>query len=301
MRFVPFSAALSAAALCLSISSIAHAHGFAGKRFFPATLTMDDPFTQDELDFQASRFTAPDENGVPVRSTGLSAELGKRITRRFGISIGGDYQHLRSDTGETASGFGNLELGARYAAYVNGPRETAVAIGLNAEIGGTGARGVGADPFTTLSPTLYFGRGLGDLPHAARYLRPLAFTGIVAPNLPTDPAAPRTVSWGFTAQYNLEYLQAFVKDIGLRAPLNHVIPLIEMPMQTCLSQDCAGQSTGTINPGLIWFGRSGQIGLEMPIPVNARSGTHPGVLLQVHFYLDDLFPHSIGAPLFGRN
>ena len=40
---------LIAACISLFASSLVLAHGFAGKRFFPATLTTDDPFVADEL------------------------------------------------------------------------------------------------------------------------------------------------------------------------------------------------------------------------------------------------------------
>ncbi|MEJ2572374.1 MAG: hypothetical protein P8164_02105 [Gammaproteobacteria bacterium] len=43
---LPLLSLVMAAAPCL-----AAAHGFAGKRYFPATLTFDDPFTQDEFGF----------------------------------------------------------------------------------------------------------------------------------------------------------------------------------------------------------------------------------------------------------
>ena len=36
-------------ALVLTAAASAHAHGLAGKRFFPSTLTIDDPFVADEL------------------------------------------------------------------------------------------------------------------------------------------------------------------------------------------------------------------------------------------------------------
>jgi hypothetical protein len=35
------------------------------------------------------------------------------------------------------------------------------------------------------------------------------------------------------------------------------------------------------------------------IPVNSRTGSDVGFIVQLHFYLDDLFPHSLGRPLFG--
>ena len=55
----------------------------------------------------------------------------------------------------------------------------------------------------------------------------------------------------------------------------------------------------SINPGIIWSGRYCQFGVEALIPVNARSGSRVGVLGQLHFYLDDLFPRTLGRPLFG--
>ena len=54
-----------------------------------------------------------------------------------------------------------------------------------------------------------------------------------------------------------------------------------------------------MNPGVIWSGRYCQCGVEASVPVNARSGSRVGVLAQVHFYLDDLFPTVFGRPLFG--
>ena len=36
------------------------------------------------------------------------------------------------------------------------------------------------------------------------------------------------------------------------------------------------------------------------IPVNRQSGTSVGVIAQIHFFLDDIFPNSIGRPIFGN-
>jgi hypothetical protein len=41
-----------------------------------------------------------------------------------------------------------------------------------------------------------------------------------------------------------------------------------------------------------------QFGLEAVIPVNRESGRGVGVIGQVHFYLDDIFPNTIGKPIF---
>jgi hypothetical protein len=65
---------------------------------------------------------------------------------------------------------------------------------------------------------------------------------------------------------------------------------VEFAMETPTQGRSAGRTTGTVNPGVIWFGRYFQLGLEAVIPVNARSGKNVGVLGQVHFFLDDLLP-----------
>src|SRR5262249_4651523 len=55
----------------------------------------------------------------------------------------------------------------------------------------------------------------------------------------------------------------------------------------------------TINPGVIWAGTYFQVGAEAVFPVNHASGTGVGFLGQLHLYLDDMFPTTIGRPLLG--
>jgi hypothetical protein len=59
------------------------------------------------------------------------------------------------------------------------------------------------------------------------------------------------------------------------------------------------RSTGKINPGSIYVGDKYQLAVEAIIPVNRASGDTVGGMGQMHFYLDDIFPHSLGKPLFG--
>ena len=102
---------------------------------------------------------------------------------------------------------------------------------------------------------------------------------------------PNVLQFGFALEYSLIYLQEQVKDIGLRAPFDRLIPLIEFSFDTPLNRRQSGETTGTINPGVIWFGRYLQLGLELQIPVNRESGKNVGLLAQVHFYLDDILPN----------
>jgi hypothetical protein len=291
---------LCAVLIALSTPVVLWAHGFAGKRFFPTTLTIDDPFVSDELSFEVSHIKEPGEGEEsPTWSTEISGEYSKRITPSLGLSIGGEFLHLNPDEGKTENGFGNLELGAKYQLVTSAPHEALLAIGLDIEIGGTGGRSVGAESFSTFSPVLLFGKGFGDLPEGVSFLKPLAITGRLGVDVAREVEHnPVTLSWGFTVQYSLQYLQSFVKDVGLGAPFNRMIFLVELPLETCLNRGCGGQTTGTVNPGLIWFGKSIQLGLEAAIPINDQSGKNVGVRGLLHFFIDDLFPQSLGRPIF---
>jgi len=69
---------------------------------------------------------------------------------------------------------------------------------------------------------------------------------------------------------------------------------------TGLNRGAGGQTVGTVQPGVIWAGQYFQIGAEAIIPTTRLTGRGFGGVVQLNFYLDDLFPGSIGRPLFGN-
>ena len=301
-------ALLSGAALCalaLLAPGAAMAHGFAGQRFFPATIATDDPFVADEL-------SAPTVSTIRNSGPGggqeidTSVDFTKRITPSFGIGIGETWQHFSN----APPGFSNLAVSAKYQLLVNAPHEALLAVGVDAEIGGTGAKRVGADRFSTITPTLFFGKGMGDLPDGMKWLKPFAVTGTIGVGFPTqtstvtDPDTgdverhPNTLETGLAIEYSLPYLQSAVQDVGLPAPFNRMIPLVEFSFSTPFNRGLSGQTLATVNPGVIWAGRYFQIGAEAIIPANSRTGRNVGGIVQLHFFLDDIFPTSIGRPIF---
>jgi len=281
--------------LILLIPASSWAHGFAGQRFFPTTFQVDDPFISDEFSILINSVKqAGDE---PNKLTSIEIDYSKRIIPNFGLEFSEAYQHLGSNGDGSANGWDNLGVGAKWQFLTNAPHELIMSIGTDFDIGGTGAKGIGASSFTTISPALFFGKGLGDLPQSLNFIRPFAITGVIGPNFPTS-SDPDTLTWQFTIQYSLIYLQSFVKDIGLGAPFNRMIFVTEFPMETCLARDCKGQTTGTVNPGVVWCGKYMEFGVAAQIPVNSRSGSSVGVLGLIHLYIDDLFPKSIGRPIF---
>src|SRR6202047_3691080 len=102
-----------AALVCVATADAAFAHGFAGARFFPATLATDDPFVADELSLPT--FKAIRQPGSPPTTTyNFSGDISKRITKDFGISFGGGYQIQKPSNGKSVGGFNNIALGAKY-------------------------------------------------------------------------------------------------------------------------------------------------------------------------------------------
>ena len=298
------------------------AHEIVGNRFFPATLGIDDPGVNDELSFPTvSSFKTGDDPSFKQRD--ISGEFSKRITEAFAVSFGVTHSHFSAPGGPTgfgADGFQNLETTFKYRLFKDPLHEFVMSVGLSVEWGRTGAQSVGAEQFNVYTPTLYVGKGFGDLPDALSWIRPVAVTGQVGYAIPGrrstttfgvdpdtgDPTVdtefnPRVLNWGGTVQYSMPYLKSAVYDLGLPDFINRFIPLVEATMQTPVSNTFTSgtMTTGTINPGFLWVGNTFQVGVEALIPINRQSGTNVGVIAQLHFYLDDTDPRGIGKPIFG--
>jgi hypothetical protein len=302
MKPLRSDAVFAAAAILLSANSTALAHGWAGQRFFPATILTDDPFVADEMSLPQISVNPPGPDGS--RETDYQIDLSKRITPDTDITISNQWQHLQPVGLPSVAGLGPLQTGAQYQLFVNGPHEALGLVGLNVTWAHTGrVQALGAPDFTTLSPTFDFGKGLGDLPRSLPYLRPFAITGNLGFDFPTKVESagvpnPNNFNYGFSFQYSLPYLQCCVKDIGLRAPFNQLIPLVEIAFTTPMNRVTPGVGTvGTIQPGIIWAGPYFQIGAEAILPATRLTGHGYGGVFQFHVYLDDLFPHSIGKPI----
>ena len=306
----------TALAFCSTVPALSH--GIVGNRFFPATITTDDPFAADELSLPTVSYQ---NTGIDpsVKETDINGEFSKRITPDIGFSFATGWTHLgQQGPPRNPSGWQNIELGLRWQFLTNAPHEAVASVALNTELGGPGARRIGADPFTTYTPTFLFGKGAGDLPETLEWFRPLALTGTVGYAIPsmkktrsydTDLDTGETaidiehhsnqVVYGFAVEYSMLYLRSQVRDLGFPEWVNRLTPLVEFNFSSPTTGRFGEQTLGTINPGIIWSGQQIQLGIEAIIPATRATGRNVGVIAQVHFYLDDIFPRSIGRPLFG--
>jgi hypothetical protein len=296
----------------LAFSAPASAHCIVGNRFFPSTLIVDDPCVADEVSIPTiAEFKNGDDPSA--QELDISSEFDKTITKNFGVSISDTWTHLNVPGGGNVQGFANLDTGFKYQFLTMPAAELAMSVSLDVDWGGTGNRAVGADQFTTLTPTLFVGKGFGFLPESMKFFKPLAVTAQVGYAVPTESATsavdessglltttpnPQFLAWGGSLQYSLPYLKSAVQDLSLPDFVNRLIPLVEWNLETQVANFDGGEgTTGTINPGVIYVANKYQLSVEAMIPVNRASGDDVGVIGQVHLYLDDMFPNSFGRPL----
>lgn len=97
---------------------------------------------------------------------------------------------------------------------------------------------------------------------------------------------------------SLPYLQANVRDPGWPDAFSRLIPLVEFAFETPVQHGQGAGTTAFVNPGILWAGQGVQFGVEAVVPLTRDTGTGVGVIGQLHFYLDDLFPTTIGRPIF---
>jgi len=304
--FAALSLATTLAALAITslTSTTADAHVVCGARVFPATLTLDDPGVGDELSLPTIQYTPiPAAGGNPSGySVDYGYEFDKTITRDLGIAINGDYFTQRG-AGQNLNGWDNVTLTVKDELPCIDDHEFVASIGVVREFAKTGAArliNAGAiDGVSNTAPTLYAGKGFGDLPIG--YLRPFAVTGELSYAI-SDQRSLSPNEWDYSAslQYSMPYLQSQVKALDIPAFFTHLVPLVEV----AFSSPEQGPTTGTIAPGLLYEGRAYQVGVEAIIPANGvtRQTQGTGVLVQFHLFLDDfLYKTPIGRPLFNVN
>jgi len=92
-------------AAALSASS----HGFAGDRFFPATLTTDDPFAASEMSLPTiSEFRQRGE--PPFNEFDISTDISLLLFQNIALTAGGGCNVQRAANQRTRTGFDNVEL-----------------------------------------------------------------------------------------------------------------------------------------------------------------------------------------------
>jgi hypothetical protein len=309
-----------AAAATLAGIGPAFSHTIVGQRVFPATLAIDDPGVNDELALPTFSYFANPDNSNEFDFNGFYQ---KTITYDLSFSIADTFTHQHFEGIGTINGWKQLRTGLKYVPYQNAEHEFIVAVGGQVVWGETGNDSIAPDQSSLLVARGFVGKGFGDLEN--EWLRPFAVTGEVDYTWSTHPIdvtgvdqfgnvlfsrTPTVLTYGATLQYSLLYMNAFVHEVP--PFFRNLIPTVEFVAATPISNigpSVPGAVIGThetlatVQPGVFYIGRLGslafELGAEAVIPINHASGRHVGAMAVLDFFLDDIFPDTIGKPLFG--
>jgi hypothetical protein len=291
----------------------AHAHGIAGNRFFPGTLTFDDPAVADEAVLPNFWSWDHPNGGGNVTDNRINWTFTRLLTPTVGVVI--DNSWIARNWGVTQRfGFYVTSVGLKWEVYRNNTHEALVAASLLWGIGNSGAQGVDAKAPNTIKSGLFFGKGFGDLPDSVSWLRPFGITGAmviehptggVSANLGFDPVTGQLgpmltrnvdiLHWGFAVEFSTLYLTSrFNGGPPKEEPLNQLVPLVEF----AIDSSSGTKSIATMNPGLSYVAVTWQIAVEAIVPLNSAAGR--GGRMQLLLFLDDLAPSLFGKPLSSR-
>jgi len=300
-------------AVMVALPHATQAHGIVGNRLFPGTLAFDDPAVMDELILPAVSSLKHPGEGADVTDNRIGGSFSRLLTSTLAFGIESGWMH-RNWGPSQRWGLDTTTLGLKGLLYKNELHEVMISAGLGWGIGGSGARGVGANDPDTIQPGIFFGKGFGDLPDSLAWLRPFAVTGAVtlehpiagtSTNFGIDPGngqlgpmltrAVDTLHWGISIQYSTYYLASRYTPGKLPKdePLHQFIPLVEFAFDTPRGE----KTTATMNPGLAYVADTWQVAGEAIIPLNSEGGTTIGVRAHLFLFLDDLIPAVFGKPL----
>ena len=291
----------------------AHAHGIAGNRFFPGTLSFDDPAVADEAIVpNFSTFKRPNEGGNIVDNR-FDWAFFRLLTPTLEVGIDSTWVH-RNWGNSRGSGFDVTNLSIKGLAYRNDLHEILVSAGLSWGIGHSGAQVVGANAPDLLQPGIFFGKGFGDLPERLAWLRPFAITGAITLQHPMtgtsvdfgiDPLTGQlgpmlvrnvdTLHWAFAVEFSTLYLTSRFTPGKLPKdePLNQLVPLVEFSFDSPRGE----KTIATMNPGFSYVAVSWQVAVEAIVPLNSEAGRSVGARAQLLLFLQDLIPSVFGKPL----
>jgi hypothetical protein len=314
-RSLVWPVALIVASAAPPLSQTADAHGIAGNRYFPGTLTFDDPAIADEAIVpNFSNWNRPDGGG-DVADNRINWSFTRLLTPKVGVFV--DNSWIARNWGAAKrGGFDVTSVGLKWEVFRDNPHEALISANLAWGIGHSGAQGVNANAPDTIRPGIFLGKGFGDLPDSVSWLRPFGVTaafvlehpaGSVSSNLGIDPASGQLgpmltrnfdiLHWGFAVEFSTLYLTSqFTGGPPKEEPLNQWVPLVEFAFDSSRGT----KTIATMNPGLSYVAVTWQLAAEAIVPLNNASGHTIGGRAQLLLFLDDLVPSLFGKPLLSR-
>jgi hypothetical protein len=280
---------------CL-VATGAHAHGVVGQRWFIEPFITEDVNPKNEFVIARPEWDHSREG----RTLHFGFGLEKKLADRLSLTLDSEWADITPQAHDEphASGFGNLGLTLKYAFLRDEPHEAILSIALESTAP-TGTAKIGAEADPSFKPFLLYGKGFGDLPSALAYLRPLALQGDAGFEVSIDRARTTTLAHNVAVQYSVPYLQSFVRDLGLRWPLNDLIADVEFNFEHGVNGDAQGKTSVFATPGIVYMDQYVELGVAGRFPLNARAHDELdwGVMWIVDLFIDDIFPWTRWQPI----
>ena len=269
----------------------------------------------DELVFPAVSSLKHPGEGADVTDTRIGGSFTRLLTSSSPSESRAD-EFI--ETGESLSArIRTTALTLKDLLYKNELHEVMVSAGLAWGIRGSGAQGVGANKPHTVEPSIFFGKGFGDLPDGLAWLRPFAVTGAVTLEHPMSGSSINSGSMGTPANSAPCSPAMSTRCIGdSRSSTAHSISptairpasfprmrataSIHPARRICVRYAAGEKTAATMNPGLAYVGGAWQVAAEAIVPLNSEGGRTIGMRAHLFLFFDDLFPAVFGKPLLSR-
>jgi hypothetical protein len=281
--------------LCGLAAEQAYAHGVVGQRSFIEPFVTEDVNPKNEFVIARPEW----DHGSDSRNFLLGFGLEKKLADTFSITLDGEWDSVSPTDPQDpqATGFNNLGITLKDAVYINPEHEGIISAAVEATPP-VGTAKVDAEQDWSFKPFLLYGKGFGDLPGAARWLRPFALQGDGGFEISIDHDHTTTLVYNFCLQYSLPYLQSFVYDLGLPWPLNDLIPVTELNFEQGIHGQEAGQARIVTTPGIVYMDRYVEVGVagRFPLTDDAHQDLNWGVIGIVDLFIDDIIPATKWQP-----
>ena len=139
-----FARWLAAAMSVLAGVPPADAHGIAGNRYFPGTLTFDDPAVADELILPNFSSLAHPNGNENVDDNIIAGAFTRLLTEKLAISVDSSWIQRNRTSFPQQAGIGLTSLSLKGQVFEDDPHEALVAASLSWGIGRLGNQPVGA-------------------------------------------------------------------------------------------------------------------------------------------------------------
>ena len=153
-----------------------------GDRYFISTLVTVVPTPADFAN--VPHFVMLPET-AGTREADFLFTYSKLITKDWSLFFTETFRTIDEPNTATRAGFDNLVIGTQYQLYTNEEHQVVFTVGGTAALGDTGSSEIGAATFSTFTPTIYMGKGFGDLPDSLAWLQPVTITANLGVALPT--------------------------------------------------------------------------------------------------------------------